>query len=638
MNKVSLQLGGTVSVIVARQAASRGDDVRQPSHRSYPLRSVPGSSLLLSPLRSPKRPSRGGRINLVSKPSGASTSLSGSMGNVPGDSIEDKLDRLLAQVSTLNTHMALHDQRLARMEKLVLPGADATEGLNGTKLAEGGGRTEKGGTVGNDEDPLQKSDGSPLPLDRRIHNRHRGNGWPSDDNDDNATDDSLDNDWREDRRITKGRQGGGREDFRQDDRRGGRDPAGGAYQRRRDWRPEGRDQRRRDGFYDRDRYEDHNHRPKLKFPSFNGESDPLSWLNKCETYFRGMRTLDDDRVWVASLHLEGATLDWYFGFELDYGMLPWRRFAKYINMQFGPPLRHNSLAELKALYRTGTVEDYQRQFSQLLCRAHDVTPHQQVELFTAGLGEPLWTEVELKRPPNLQTAMSLARAHERRLTHAALPAGRPSSKALPLATTSKLGGAPRPRMNRFSSEELAAKRTNGECYHCTEKYTTDHKCTGKGVFLNEMGDNVDEESMPEELGISLHALTGIDVGNTMKLLVVINGVSLVALVDSGSTHTFIQEGLVDKLGLTVERRTCLSVKVANGDRVPSTGVCRQVVISIDNDTFDISYYTLAMDGFDIVLGVQWLHTLGPILWNFGDLTMAFWHKERVVRWSGISGP
>jgi hypothetical protein len=193
-------------------------------------------------------------------------------------------------------------------------------------------------------------------------------------------------------------------------------------------------------------------------------------------------------------------------------------------------------------------------------------------------------------------------------------------------------------MNRFSSEELVAKRTNGECYHCTEKYTTDHKCTGKGVFLIDMDDNVDEESMPEELGISLHALTGIDVGNTMKLLVVINGVSLVALVDSGSTHTFIQEGLVDKLGLTVERRTGLSVKVANGDRVPSMGVCRQVAISIDNDTFDISCYTLAMDGFDIVLGVQWLHTLGPILWNFSDLTMAFWHKERVVRWSGISGP
>jgi hypothetical protein len=131
--------------------------------------------------------------------------------------------------------------------------------------------------------------------------------------------------------------------------------------------------------------------------------------------------------------------------------------------------------------------------------------------------------------------MSLAWAHKRRLTHTTLPVGRPSTKALPPATTSKLGGTPRPRMKQLSSEGLAAKRANGECYHCTKKYTTDHKFLDKGVFLIEMDDNFDGETMPKELGISLQALTGIDVGNTMKLLVVINGVSLFTLVDSGST-------------------------------------------------------------------------------------------------------
>jgi hypothetical protein len=27
-------------------------------------------------------------------------------------------------------------------------------------------------------------------------------------------------------------------------------------------------------------------RPKINLPSFNGESDPLHWVNKCATYFR----------------------------------------------------------------------------------------------------------------------------------------------------------------------------------------------------------------------------------------------------------------------------------------------------------------------------------------------------------------
>lgn len=30
-----------------------------------------------------------------------------------------------------------------------------------------------------------------------------------------------------------------------------------------------------------------------------------------------------------------------------------------------------------------------------------------------------------------------------------------------------------------------------------------------------------------------------------------------------------------------------------------------------------------MDGFDLVLGVKWLQTLGPILWDFVSLTMSF---------------
>ena len=64
----------------------------------------------------------------------------------------------------------------------------------------------------------------------------------------------------------------------------------------------------------------------------------------------------------------------------------------------------------------------------------------------------------------------------------------------------------------MSVEELAAKGVSGECYNCTEKYTADHKCAAKGVFFLELAD---EDEVAAELGISLHALTGIEVGHTM---------------------------------------------------------------------------------------------------------------------------
>jgi hypothetical protein len=31
-------------------------------------------------------------------------------------------------------------------------------------------------------------------------------------------------------------------------------------------------------------------RPRINFPQYDGKSDPLPWLNKCDTYFQGMST------------------------------------------------------------------------------------------------------------------------------------------------------------------------------------------------------------------------------------------------------------------------------------------------------------------------------------------------------------
>jgi hypothetical protein len=167
----------------------------------------------------------------------------------------------------------------------------------------------------------------------------------------------------------------------------------------------------------RDRVDDGGYRrPNVSFPHYDGESDPLPWINKCETYFRGMRTPSDEKVWQASLHLDGVAAEWFYALEQDTGgVLTWSRFVEFTHMRFGPPLRSNGMADLKDLRRTSTVEDYQRQFLSILCHCEDMTQLQQTQMFTAGLGEPLRTDVEPLTPTTLQRAMHLARAYERRM-------------------------------------------------------------------------------------------------------------------------------------------------------------------------------------------------------------------------------
>jgi hypothetical protein len=88
---------------------------------------------------------------------------------------------------------------------------------------------------------------------------------------------------------------------------------------------------------------------------------------------------------MASLHLDGTATKWYYQMERDFGMVPWPHFVDFVNLCFRPPIRTNSIAEIKALIRTGLVEDYSRRFLALLARCDNLTAWTVVDLYMGGL-------------------------------------------------------------------------------------------------------------------------------------------------------------------------------------------------------------------------------------------------------------
>ncbi|KAK1642799.1 hypothetical protein QYE76_060604 [Lolium multiflorum] len=138
---------------------------------------------------------------------------------------------------------------------------------------------------------------------------------------------------------------------------------------------------------------------KLDFATFDGSEDPLNWLNQCEQFFRGQRTLASDRTWLASYHLRGAAQTWYYSLEQDEGgMPPWDRFRELCLLRFGPPIRGSRLAELGRLPFTTTVQDFAERFQALACHAPGVTGQQRAELFIGGLPDHIRVDVELQAP------------------------------------------------------------------------------------------------------------------------------------------------------------------------------------------------------------------------------------------------
>ena len=123
----------------------------------------------------------------------------------------------------------------------------------------------------------------------------------------------------------------------------------------------------------------------------------------------------------------------------------------------------------------------------------------------------------------------------------------------------------------------------------------------------------------------------------MKVIGKIKKHSLIMLVDSGSTHNFIDQTVAKRLKCKTQSTIGLSVTVANGDVLRSQETCKDVKWETQGLVQTTVFLVLPLRGCDLVLGVQWLQTLGPITWDFNTLSMKFTLGDQLVPLNGIQG-
>jgi hypothetical protein len=97
--------------------------------------------------------------------------------------------------------------------------------------------------------------------------------------------------------------------------------------------------------------------------------------------------------------------------------------------------------------------------------------------------------------------------------------------------------------------------------------------------------------------LSLQALAGVAFSDTMQLEVQLGSASLVALLDSGSTHNFISEAAALRTGLPLQHRPRLTTMVANGERVACVGVLRGAPLTIHGASFPADLYFMPLAGY-----------------------------------------
>ncbi|KAL4608000.1 hypothetical protein ACB092_09G215900 [Castanea dentata] len=296
------------------------------------------------------------------------------------------------------------------------------------------------------------------------------------------------------------------------------------------------------------------------FPQFSGE-DPPGWIYEAENFLRYQRTADNEKVLLASFNLQDEALQWYQWFEKARRNVSWEEFTHALCVRFGPSDYEDFDEALAKLRQTGTVREYQAQFERIASRVHEWPEKALMGSYIGGLKDEIRSEVKLFHPTTLVHATSLARLQEEKLQR--------QRRALP-----QYGLLPTPPLRQTT--EMQARREKGLCYNCDEKFVPGHKCKNQQVYMLETMLDSEEVEENEEAAaretqqtvpeISLHALSGVDTPQTMHVRGMIHGKPLHILIDSGSTHNFVNFKFSRKMGCCKVPAPAFRVMVVNGEQ------------------------------------------------------------------------
>lgn len=210
-------------------------------------------------------------------------------------------------------------------------------------------------------------------------------------------------------------------------------------------------------------------------------------------------------------------------------------------------------------------------------------------------------------------------------------------------------------VHKVSQHEMRERRAKGLWYSCDSKWALGHKCLALKLYLIEKIEknhevidiNISKEEgqlgkhqisvFGENLEINFHAIIGPFNHKTMWVVGRIGNQPVTILINSESTHNFLELSMLSKISLYVLTDDKVRMKVANGDQVQSEGRINDAPMVVHDMKFTADMYLLVLAGCDVVLGVQWLQGLTSMLWNFHNLTMQFTYQDTVIILKSLRG-
>ncbi|KAJ3702738.1 hypothetical protein LUZ61_006443 [Rhynchospora tenuis] len=392
--------------------------------------------------------------------------------------------------------------------------------------------------------------------------------------------------------------------------------------------------------------------PKLDFPTING-SDVVTWEEDCEFYFEVHQTPEMYKTRLATTHFSGDAREWYRGFKMDNPHPPWPILVAELKASFFGTQNDNPLEEFRKVIHVGKIDDYIKNFQKVRTRLMSTTKMKDTSFyllaFISGLREEIKHTVEMCEPSCLNQAYKFAKQAElslegqdkrNKLMLRPMLNNSPNLRFMRLPETGDrkpLPLLPAPPTLGNTSTEIVPKmsfeqmRKLGLCYWCGEKYFQGHKCQKKRLNLME-GSELEEEmqcddSLTEETihcteveepqfehaDISMCSPHGAAGSKTLKFKGFVQQLPILALIDSGSTNSFIHPSIVQLNNITTVPSPPMLVNTASGSQLLSELKCQPITFSLQGHQFEGAFRVLEVQGYDVILGMDWIAKVGLVV-------------------------
>jgi hypothetical protein len=119
---------------------------------------------------------------------------------------------------------------------------------------------------------------------------------------------------------------------------------------------------------------------------------------------------------------------------------------------------------------------------------------------------------------------------------------------------------------------------------------------------------------------------------------VLQGQKVSVLIDGGASHNFIDSTLLKRRHIPTVEFEGFKVEVAGGSTMPCDRYILGMKLTLGRHELVQDVYVMDLPDTNIILGVQWLSTLGPITTNYKTMEMSFTEEGgRKVVLRGMTG-